>query len=276
MKSIPLILATVMLPVATIGYGQSEKSAAIADRNPPTNATPMKTGVQRFLNIGEITADQVDTCKKLFAAVPAVVEADLKAAHIRNMTCFLKEIDGKHYIFNYLEYDGKDLEHDMGPNLFAKGASKSWGKSLLALISLPGKQDQWSDVEEVFFTAGAADVVPTAGKYARTGMITGLKPEKEAEYRTLHATTWPGVLRGIKNCNYRDFSIKLVGLEGKLYLIGYLEYDGKDPDADAAAGKALPVNKRWWKFTDACQQPLPAAAAKGEIWDGMTEIYHLD
>ena len=276
MQPIPLILSTVMLLASSVGYGQSSNPATAADKNLPTNATPMKTGVKRHTYLIEIKADQVAACKKLFAAVPAEVEASFKAIHIRNLTCYLKEFDGKHYLFAYCEYDGKDVARDIH-SLDANPAMQAWDNSLTALqagssvgTGLTG------DLEEVFFTEGAAAVVPTPEKYVRTGMITGLKPEKEAEYRTLHATTWPGVLNGISDCNYRDFSIRLVELDSHLFLIGYLEYVGKDPDADAAAGKALSVNKRWWKFTDACQLPLPAATAKGELWDGMTEIYHLD
>ena len=276
MQPILLVLSIGLLLGASIGHGQTGNPATTADKNLPTNATPMKTGVKRHTNLIEIKADHVAACKKLFAAMPAEVEASFKAIHIRNLTCYLKEIDGKHYLFAYCEYDGKDLVRDTRP-MDVNPAMQAWDKSLTALQAGSSLgTGLMGDVEEVFFTEGAAEVVPTPEKYTRTGMITGLKPEKEAEYRTLHATTWPGVLKGISDCNYRNFSIRVVELNGHLFLIGYLEYVGKDPDADAAAGKALSVNKRWWKFTDACQQPLPAAAAKGEIWDGMTEIYHLD
>ena len=39
---------------------------------------------------------------------------------------------------------------------------------------------------------GATDTIPMPDKYVRTGMLTGLKPEQEAEYRSLHATAGPG------------------------------------------------------------------------------------
>ena len=270
------MLSAILLLGVSINYGQTEKPTPPADRNLPTNASPMRTGVKRILTVAELKADKVEDCKKLFAAVPAGVVSLLKAAHLRNMTTYLKEIGGKHYMLTYVEYTGSDFPRDMLA-LSRAEPFKSWQESFNASVAAiyPGKRMS-GDLEEVFFTEGAAEVVPTPEKYARIGMITGLKPEKEAEYRTLHATTWPGVLEGIKDCNDRDFSIHLIELDGKLYLIGYLEYVGSDPDADAAKGKALPVNKRWWKFTDACQQPLPAASAKGEIWDSMTEIYHLD
>lgn len=263
MRLTSAILSTVLLLGIPAGHAKEPQAA--------THNAPLKAGAQRHIHIVEIKADQVDACKKLLATPPADAEVLYQAANTRNMTFFLKELGGKSYMISYGEYAGSDLAGDLA-RLVSNDVMKKWWASL-AEMQVPGKL---ADVEEVFHTAGAADVVPTPEKYARIGMITGLKPEKEAEYRTLHATAWPGVLKGIKDCHYRNFSIGLVELDGSLFLIGYLEYVGKDPAADAAAAKAIPVNRRWWKFTDACQQPLPAAAAKGEIWDGLEEIHHLD
>ena len=33
--------------------------------------------------------------------------------------------------------------------------------------------------------------------------------------------------------------------------------------------------QRWWKETDPCQEPLPAAAAQGKIWADTKEVYFL-
>jgi L-rhamnose mutarotase len=38
---------------------------------------------------------------------------------------------------------------------------------------------------------------------------------------------------------------------------------------------ANPEAQHWRKETDACRIPLPDAAAKGNIWSEMTEIYYL-
>lgn len=272
MKILALFVASTMMLGSATGHGQA--ADPVASNATPTNATPLKPAAKRITTITEIKADKVEDCKKLFAAVPAGVAEGFKSAGIRNMTCYLKEIGGKFFVITYCEYAGTDIKRDSA-RLAGQPVMKAWQQSLDALQPAV-KSIPPDDVEEVFYTEGAADVVPTPEKYKRIGMITGLKPEKEAEYRTLHATTWPGVLKGIKDGNLRNFTIRLADIGGSLYLIGYLEYVGKDADADDAAGKALPVNKRWWKFTDACQQPLPAAAAKGGIWDGLDEIWHLD
>jgi L-rhamnose mutarotase len=109
----------------------------------------------------------------------------------------------------------------------------------------------------------------------RFGWVTGLKPEKADYYRRLHAHPWPGVNRMIKACHIRNFSIYEREIDGKLYLFAYLEYTGKDFDADMKKMAADPETQRWWKQTDPCQLPLPDAAAAGKIWADAHEIYHL-
>jgi len=43
----------------------------------------------------------------------------------------------------------------------------------------------------------------------RYGTVIGLRPEKPDEYRRLHAAVWPDVLRMIKECHIRNYSIYL-------------------------------------------------------------------
>ena len=69
----------------------------------------------------------------------------------------------------------------------------------------------------------------------RYGMVIGLEPDKIEEYRRLHAAAWPGVLKMIRACNIRNYSIYLRRLEdGRPYLFSYFEYIGSDFDADMA------------------------------------------
>lgn len=119
--------------------------------------------------------------------------------------------------------------------------------------------------------AGCATRVPQ-----RHAWITGLRPEKAAYYRDLHAHPWPSVDRMLRQCHIRNFSIYEREIEGKLYLFAYLEYTGKDFDADMKKMAADPETQRWWKETDPCQLPLPDAAAKAKIWADTKEVYHLD
>ena len=106
--------------------------------------------------------------------------------------------------------------------------------------------------------------------------VTGLKPEKAGYYRKLHADPWPEVNATIKRCNIRNFSIHEREINGRTYLFAYLEYTGKDFDADMKKMAECPHTRRWWKETDPCQSPLPDALKEGKIWAETKEIYHLD
>ncbi len=116
----------------------------------------------------------------------------------------------------------------------------------------------------------------TAPRPKRYAWVTGLKTEKAARYRDLHANPWPAVNRMLKECNIQNYSIYVREIDGKLFLFSYLEYTGRDFEADMKKMAADPETKRWWQETDPCQSPLPEAALKGKIWSDAEELYHLD
>jgi L-rhamnose mutarotase len=109
----------------------------------------------------------------------------------------------------------------------------------------------------------------------RHAWVTGLKPEKASYYRKLHANPWPSVNAMLKECNVSKFAIYERAIEGKTYLFAYLEYTGKNFDADMKKMAADPETQRWWKETDPCQSPLPDALKAGKIWSDTNELYHL-
>ncbi len=114
------------------------------------------------------------------------------------------------------------------------------------------------------FVAGCA-------KPQRYGSVIKVRPEKLAEYKRLHADVWPGVLKMIRECNIRNYSI--YHKDG--YLFSYFEYYGKDFKADMAKMAADPTTQEWWKVCEPCQQPLPTRA-EGEWWATMQEVFHCD
>lgn len=104
-------------------------------------------------------------------------------------------------------------------------------------------------------------------------MTIGLRPEKIAEYKTLHAAVWPEVLARITASNIRNYTIFLREPENVLF--GTWEYHGTDFAADMAAIAADPVTQKWWALTDPCQVPLESRAP-GDWWATMEEVFHLD
>jgi L-rhamnose mutarotase len=119
-------------------------------------------------------------------------------------------------------------------------------------------------------------VITDTVKVQRFGMVTGLKPEKMAYYKKLHAAVWPGVLKKIKDCNIRNYSIYLQEIDGKYFLFSYFEYAGTDFNGDMAKMAADSTTQRWWKETNSAQNPLPEAASQKKIWQNMEEVFHTN
>ncbi|MCL4180409.1 MAG: L-rhamnose mutarotase [Verrucomicrobia bacterium] len=110
----------------------------------------------------------------------------------------------------------------------------------------------------------------------RYGMVIGLRADMIDAYRKLHAAAWPDVLRMIKECHIRNYSIYLRRLDdGQHYLFSYFEYVGADFAADMAKMAADPTTQRWWAECKPCQKPLANGAAD-EWWSNMEEVFHYD
>ena len=105
----------------------------------------------------------------------------------------------------------------------------------------------------------------------RLGSVIKLKPEKLAKYKELHANPWPDVLRMIRECKIRNYSIYYK--DG--WLFSYFEYYGDDFGADMQKMAANPATQAWWKLTDPCQEPLETRKP-GEWWASMEEFFHTD
>ncbi|MBE9583442.1 L-rhamnose mutarotase [Mucilaginibacter sp. JRF] len=111
-------------------------------------------------------------------------------------------------------------------------------------------------------------------KVVRYGMVTGIKPDKIAYYKKLHAVPWPGVVKKIGECNIHNYSIYLQKIEDKYYLFSYFEYTGNDFDADMKKMAADSLTQKWWKQTAPTQLPLAQALAKHQVWTNMDEVFH--
>lgn len=105
----------------------------------------------------------------------------------------------------------------------------------------------------------------------RMGMVIGVKPERIAEYRSLHAAVWPDVLAMISACNIRKYTIFLREPENLLFAVW--DYHGSNFAADAARMAADPVTQKWWAICGPCQEPL-ASRGPGEWWAPMEELFH--
>lgn len=110
----------------------------------------------------------------------------------------------------------------------------------------------------------------------RYGAVVGVKPEKLARYKELHAAVWPAVQAMIKECRIQNYSIYLRRLaDGRPYLFSYFEYTGDNFPADMAKMAADETTRRWWAECLPCLELLPDRAPD-EIWSPLEEVFHLD
>jgi len=105
----------------------------------------------------------------------------------------------------------------------------------------------------------------------RYGMVLKVRPEKLEEYKKLHANVWPDILKMIRECNIRNYSIYYK--DG--YLFSYYEYHGEDYQADMARMAADATTQKWWEVCMPCQIPLETRQ-EGEWWADMEEVFHTD
>lgn len=110
----------------------------------------------------------------------------------------------------------------------------------------------------------------------RYGMVIDVLPEKVEEYKRLHAAAWPGVLKTIRECNIRNYSIYFKEVEpGRMLLFSYFEYIGSDYEGDMRKMAADPVTQEWWSVCVPCVRPVKNSAG-GELWSVMEEVFHTD
>ncbi len=111
----------------------------------------------------------------------------------------------------------------------------------------------------------------------RFGWVIGLNADRVEEYKRLHAAVWPEVLKTIRDCHIRNYSIYLRQLDdGQYYLFSYLEYVGMDFAADMAKMAVDSMTQKWWSVCKPCQRPLTTRRNPQEWWSDLEEVFHLD
>ena len=166
----------------------------------------------------------------------------------------------------YFDYDGKNYL-DAGKAFEATAQTKA----LTALVQphprAAASGTSWLQMEWVNYIYGAKPNGNTPNRFA---MVTRLKPEKEAEYRLLHQSVWPGTVDRMTRMEYHDFSIFFVEMGSELYEMFYVEFIGTDAGKNKMSSVADPTYERWIKNTDPCQNPLPDANG---IWSMMDKVH---
>ncbi len=110
--------------------------------------------VERHVWVTGLRSEKADHYRDLHAHPWPGVNRMIKQCHIRNFSIYEREIDGKTYLFAYLEYTGKDFSADM-KKMAADPKTRRWWKQTdpcqKPLPDAAAKGKIWSDTKEVYF-----------------------------------------------------------------------------------------------------------------------------
>jgi L-rhamnose mutarotase len=247
MKSISLLLGLCLLllfPLSRLEAFSPYEAYLASDR-------PTQVGL-----IAEVADTQNEPFVEAINRVCGLeAEALLAENGIRNVSTFSRVINGREYAVVHFVYDGTRRYLDAAEAFETASHSLGiqWAKLTKPHPRAVTYGRDWLQMEWINYIRG----YEVEGDPTNALMIgCRIRPEKEAEYRTLHQTVWPGVVDQVVRGKIRDLCIFLVELDGDLVEFLYLEYMGDDQAADDKANAADPINQRWWKLTDACQMPF--------------------
>ncbi|KFY69994.1 hypothetical protein V501_10082 [Pseudogymnoascus sp. VKM F-4519 (FW-2642)] len=109
----------------------------------------------------------------------------------------------------------------------------------------------------------------------RIAQIVKLKPEFVEQYKEYHANVWPEVLKQIKECQIRDYSIFHDPGTGILFAsFLYVGYGFAD---DMERMRDNPKVREWWALTDGMQESLVEGAvssADGGWWREVESVFY--
>jgi L-rhamnose mutarotase len=108
--------------------------------------------MQRYGSIIGVRKSKIREYKKLHAAVWPDVEKMIRKCHIRNYSIYLHKVAGRHYLFSYFEYTGKDFDGDMARMAADPVTQEWWRHCMPCQIPLPDRKkgEWWASMEEVF------------------------------------------------------------------------------------------------------------------------------
>ena len=109
--------------------------------------------MQRYGWVIGLKEEKIDEYKKLHAAVWPEILSMISECNFTNYSIYLRKLlDGKYYLFSYLEYTGDDFQAD-GAKMAADEATQKWWDVCMPCqepLEDRGEGAWWADMEEVF------------------------------------------------------------------------------------------------------------------------------
>jgi L-rhamnose mutarotase len=111
------------------------------------------TPVQRYAWVTGLKPEKADYYRQLHSNPWPAVNRMLMECNIRNFSIYEREIDGKTYLFAYLEYIGKDFDGDMKRMAADPETIRWWKETDPCQSPLPdalAKGKIWGDTKELY------------------------------------------------------------------------------------------------------------------------------
>ena len=123
-------------------------------RTEPAPAARGAGVIKRTASVTQLRPEMVEEYKRLHANTwPEVLEA-MQAGGSLNCSIYLKEIDGKHFLFAYFEEDAsrkRAIKRSPEEQARVEAVLNRWGEATRACqMPLPGETGIWLPMEEVF------------------------------------------------------------------------------------------------------------------------------
>lgn len=115
-------------------------------------ATPQPPA-QRYAWITGLKPDKAARYEELHANPWPAVNRMIKACHIRNFSIYEREIDGRLYLFAYLEYTGTNFDADMARMAADPETQRWWKETDPCQSPLPdaaARNKIWADLKPVY------------------------------------------------------------------------------------------------------------------------------
>ncbi|MHB1034402.1 MAG: L-rhamnose mutarotase [Pirellulales bacterium] len=118
-----------------------------------TGCSSEERAPRRFGWVTGLDREKAQRYRDLHANPWPSVNKMLKECHIQNFSIYEKEIEGKLYLFAYLEYTGDDFDADMAKMAADPETQRWWKETDPCQIPLPdaaAKKKIWSDATELY------------------------------------------------------------------------------------------------------------------------------
>jgi L-rhamnose mutarotase len=108
--------------------------------------------MKRYASVIELRREKAEEYKTLHAAVwPDVLKA-ITACHLSNYSIYLRQLEGRLYLFSYFEYTGSDFAADTAKMAANPAIQKWWAicKPCHQPLADRAADEWWAGMEEVF------------------------------------------------------------------------------------------------------------------------------